>query len=51
MQPESIFSRCRFNLLGDTNSPASGRLNLLKSNAATRGWLTVFKADIRSPRE
>ena len=35
------FSRCRFNLLGDANS----RLNLLKPNAATRGWLAVLISD------
>lgn len=32
------FSHCRLNLLGDANS----RLNLLKSNTETRGWLAVF---------
>lgn len=29
---------CRYNLSDDMNT----RLNLLKTNAATRGWLTVF---------
>ena len=43
LQPEYIFSRCRFNLLGDANS----WLNLLKPNAAIRGWLTVFRTDIK----
>lgn len=46
LQPEPIFSRCRFNLLSDTNS----RLNLLKPNVATRGWLTVLISDFM-PKE
>ena len=44
LQLESIFSRCRFKLLGDTNS----LVQPAKSNAVARGWPTVFLADVEA---
>ena len=40
------FSRCRFDLSDNANS----RLNLLKPNATTRGWLTAFMSDFIAQR-
>ncbi len=43
LQPESIFFLIADSIYWVTRTQ---RLNLLKSNAAIRGWLTVFQSDI-----
>ena len=43
------FIRCRFNLLGDTNTPLGGWLNLLKTNATTREMANCLCSGRRRP--
>ena len=43
------FTRCRFNLLGDTNAPLGGWLNLLKTNATTREMANCLCSGRRRP--
>ena len=43
------FTRCRFNLLGDTNAPLGGWLTLLKTNATTREMANCLCSGRRRP--
>lgn len=42
------FTRCRFNLLGDTNAPLGGGSTCLKRMLQQERWRTVFLTDVKA---